>query len=512
MTLFQRQIKPHVHAQNGLCPLCEQPIGQDIARRIEARMREQQEAVIAQARAEMAVAADQAVAAARSEAKAQAEAAAMARLADLQARLAQVEQSRAEQAAAAERALIAARNEAKVQAEAAAMASLADIQARLAQAEQARAEAAGQIAALKAEQQAAVEKRVAEIEETLTRQKEDLQREKETAVLAEKAKVLKLTSELADLQRKLEGKSAHELGEGSEIDLFEQLRAAFEGDRIQRVPKGVNGADVIHEVVHNGRTCGKIVYDAKNRDAWQNGFAVKLNADKLAQGADHAILSSNKFPRDKREIHLQDGVIVAAPARVLAIVEILRDQLIRLIRGARQQRAARRQDRGPLRLHHLRALQAADRAGGGPGRQDARPRQQGAGGAPAPVGPAQEADPRRAEGPRRPLLRDRPHHRHGRQRSGGRPGRIAGAPSRDEPTARAGSRRASAPQQRCGGQGACAAMSSELWVGLGCTPASQSLIGHACASPLFRPPRAPISLTRGPKKTPSGSSRPRITS
>ena len=330
MTLFQRQIKPHVHAQNGLCPLCEQPIGQDIARRIEARMREQQEAVIAQARAEMAVAADQAVAAARSEAKAQAEAAAMAKLADVEARLAQAEQSRAEQAAAAERALIAVRNEAKAQAEAAAMASLADVQGRLAQAEQARAEAAGQVAALKAGQQAAVEKRVAEIEETLLRQKEDLQREKETAVLAEKAKVLKLTSELADLQRKLEGKSAHELGEGSEIDLFEQLRAAFEGDRIQRVPKGVNGADVIHEVVHKGRTCGKIVYDAKNRDAWQNGFAVKLNADKLAQGADHAILSSNKFPRDKREIHLQDGVIVAAPARVLAVVEILRDQLIRL--------------------------------------------------------------------------------------------------------------------------------------------------------------------------------------
>ncbi|HEY1245199.1 MAG TPA: DUF2130 domain-containing protein, partial [Hyphomicrobiaceae bacterium] len=133
---------------------------------------------------------------------------------------------------------------------------------------------------------------------------------------------------------------AHELGEGSEIDLFEQLRSAFEGDRIQRVPKGVNGADVIHEVVHNGRTCGKIVYDAKNRDAWQNGFAVKLNADKLAQGADHAILSSNKFPKDKREIHLQDGVIVAAPARVPAIVEILRDQLIRLheLRVSNEQR------------------------------------------------------------------------------------------------------------------------------------------------------------------------------
>jgi hypothetical protein len=305
MTLFQlsRQLKPHAHAQQGeLCPLCEQPIGQDVARRIEARMREQQEAAVTLARAEMAAAAEQAVA--------------------------------------------AARTEAKVEAEAAALAKLAEIQARLAQVEQARADAAGQIEALKVEQQAAVEKRVAEIQETLARQKEDMQREKEVAILAEKQKVLKLTSELADLQRKLAGKSAHELGEGSEIDLFEQLRAAFEVDRIQRVPKGVNGADVIHEVVHNGRTCGKIVYDAKNRDAWQNGFAVKLNADKLAQGADHAILSSNKFPKDKREIHLQDGVIVAAPARVLAIVEILRDQLIRLheLRVSNEQRESKTEE------------------------------------------------------------------------------------------------------------------------------------------------------------------------
>ena len=133
------------------------------------------------------------------------------------------------------------------------------------------------------------------------------------------------------MQRKLEGKTANELGEGSEIDLFEQLRNAFEGDRIQRVPKGVNGADVIHEVIHNGKVCGKIIYDAKNRDAWQNGFATKLKADKLAQGADFAILSSNKFPKDKAHVHNQDGVIVANPARVIALVEILREQLVRML-------------------------------------------------------------------------------------------------------------------------------------------------------------------------------------
>jgi hypothetical protein len=290
MGLFQpsnrQAFSQHAHAAGDRCPMCEQPIGQDIARRIEARQREQYEAALGKARAEASAAAEQKVAAARAEARLAAETAVTARL--------------------------------------------ADVQAKLAQAEQAKSAANDQMAALKAAQEAAVEKRVAEIQEGLQRQKQDLQREKDAAVLTEKAKVLKLQSELADMQRKLEGKSAHELGEGSEVDLFEQLRTAFEGDRIQRVPKGVNGADVIHEVVHNNKVCGKIIYDAKNRDAWQNGFATKLRADKLAQGADHAILSSNKFPKDKSQIHPQDGVIVANPARVLAIAEILRDQIVRM--------------------------------------------------------------------------------------------------------------------------------------------------------------------------------------
>jgi hypothetical protein len=291
-------LPPHAHPNPHRCPVCEQPIGQDIVRRIEARQREQHEAAVRQARAEAA--------------------------------------------AAVEQELVAARGEAR-QAAAALGARLAEFQGKLAQEQTVRLALEAQMSTLKAEQQAVVDTRVAEIRDGLERLQEDLQREKEKAVLAEKAKVLKLQTELQDMQRKLEGKSAHELGEGSEIDLYEQLRATFEFDRIQRVPKGVNGADVIQEVVHNGKICGKIIFDAKNRDAWQNVFASKLKADKLAQGADHAVLSSNKFPKDKSQIHCQDGVIIANPMRVVAIVEILRDQLVRMheLRVSNEQRGSK---------------------------------------------------------------------------------------------------------------------------------------------------------------------------
>jgi hypothetical protein len=275
--------KAHRHNAGDLCPLCEQPIAQDLARRIEMRQQEQQRAALAQARTEAEAKVEQRIAAALAEANKTAEAAMLSKL--------------------------------------------ADFQAKLVVADQAQVSAQKEIAALRAAQDTAIELHVEERTATL-------KEEKDAAILAERTRSFEetqaLRQKLEDLTRKLEGKSAHELGEGSEIDLFEQLRDAFQEDRIQRVPKGVNGADVIHEVVHNGRVCGKIIYDAKNRDSWQNGFATKLKADKLAQAADHAILSSNKFPKDKSQIHTQDGVIIANPARVLVMAEILREQIVRM--------------------------------------------------------------------------------------------------------------------------------------------------------------------------------------
>src|SRR5262245_55727325 len=294
MSLFQssraQAFKPHVHEASDRCPLCEQPIAQDLVRRIETKRSEQLRTALEQARAEAEAALPQLVAEARAQERQTVEAGLAAKVAEVQAKLAQMEEAK-----------VAAQDE---------------------------------MTALKAAQEAAVERRVAEIQESLQRKADDAQREKDAAVLAERTKAFedqqKLQAKLQDLQRQLEKKSAHELGEGSEIDLFEQLKSAFEGDRIVRVGKGVNGADVIHEVMHNGRACGKIVYDAKNRNAWQNEFVTKLRADKIAQGADHAILSSNKFPKDTAHVHYQDGVIVAAPARVIAIARLLRDQVVRM--------------------------------------------------------------------------------------------------------------------------------------------------------------------------------------
>jgi len=303
MAILSSAGRPPQRTANDVCPWCDQPITHQKFDEIRRRMTQAEQQRFAMLKEEFARKA------------ATAEAAATAA----------VQQARSEAAAAAEQRVLAARAEAMATAEAALAERVAALHSRLEAAEQANAAAQHRMATLSTMHDAALSERIAALEATH-------HTDKEAAVLAEKAKAFdesqRLQLKLQELQRQLEGKTAHELGEASEVDLFEELRNAFEGDRIRRVGKGVNGADVVHEVVHNGKVCGKIIYDSKNRNAWQNEFASKLRADKLAERADHAVLSSNKFPKGTQQLHNQDGVIIANPGRVLALAEILRRNIV----------------------------------------------------------------------------------------------------------------------------------------------------------------------------------------
>jgi hypothetical protein len=153
------------------------------------------------------------------------------------------------------------------------------------------------------------------------------------AVSAEKlqhtAEKLRLETQLADMQRRLQAKTAHQIGEPAEVDLFETLCMAFPTDRVSRVVKGVRGPDVLVEVLLDGdRVAGKIALDSKAHARWSNRFTSKLRADQLAEGADFAILSTTVFPSGAGQLYEQDKVLVAAPARVPVLVSLLRQIII----------------------------------------------------------------------------------------------------------------------------------------------------------------------------------------
>lgn len=221
--------------------------------------------------------------------------------------------------------------ESEIRREAGAAAEAA-MQEKISGIEQAKADAEARYAAAEQQVRALQETHKTQLSQRLQEQRDALEQAKTEAVNAEKSAAfeekIRLSAKVEDLQRALDKKTAEDLGEGAELDLFEALKSEFEGDRIERVNKGQPGADILHTIMHNGKECGKIIYDSKNHNAWRNDFVTKLTTDKMAAKAEHAILSTRKFPACTRHLHVQDGVILASPARVVALVQIVRQHLV----------------------------------------------------------------------------------------------------------------------------------------------------------------------------------------
>ena len=364
-----RLSQPHTHVAGLQCPVCDQPIPNEKADLVKARMEareraaaeavsarmkeqfaservqieanartqiEQAKALAEQAKKDGAAAVEavkneaaQREAAARAEGSKEGQAAAQDQIellkrtnADLQAaaqkQIETLTQANVDVRAAAQE-QIAQAQRGKLEAEAAAS-------ERIAAAETAKAAAEIEAKTVKENHEALMNGRLAE-------QREALENDAAAKLSAKDAKHFeenqKLKDKLDETVRKLEQKTADELGEGAHLDLLEELKDRFEGDRIRRVPKGTAGADIIHEIIENGKVCGKIVYDSKNRNRWATEYATKLCEDKIAESADHAILSLLKFPAETRQLDVRDGVILANPARVTVIAEILRDDIVR---------------------------------------------------------------------------------------------------------------------------------------------------------------------------------------
>ena len=54
---------------------------------------------------------------------------------------------------------------------------------------------------------------------------------------------------------------------------------------------------------------------------WKYAYATKLCEDKIAERAQHAILSTLKFPENAKQLDVREGVILANPARVWPLLK-----------------------------------------------------------------------------------------------------------------------------------------------------------------------------------------------
>jgi hypothetical protein len=150
--------------------------------------------------------------------------------------------------------------------------------------------------------------------------------------LREKDKQIEDLKKLLDeAKRKSEQGSQQLQGEVLELDIQSALERQFPQDVIKPVPKGMRGADLLHEV-RDGRAqpCGSIVWETKNTRNWSAGWIGKLKEDQRVVGANVAVLVSVALPEEVGEFGRIDGVWVASLRVWPALAVALREQLIQV--------------------------------------------------------------------------------------------------------------------------------------------------------------------------------------
>lgn len=177
-----------------------------------------------------------------------------------------------------------------------------------------------------------VEKRV---QEGLAATREQAKKEAEeslTLKVKEKEETIaSMQRQIEDLRRKAEQGSQQLQGEVQELELEALLSTKFPFDRIEPVPKGEHGGDVLHFVVGPvGQPCGTILWESKRTKKWSDGWLTKLRDDQRAAKAELAVIISQALPKNVETFDLIDGVWVTHPRAALPIAVTLRHTLLEI--------------------------------------------------------------------------------------------------------------------------------------------------------------------------------------
>jgi hypothetical protein len=112
-----------------------------------------------------------------------------------------------------------------------------------------------------------------------------------------------------------------------EDNLLEALRKEFLEDKFEHPGKG---GDIIQNIIYHEKQCGVIVYECKKVGQWQLAHAEQAANAKIQRKADFAILVTNASKKGGGGFFLEKGVLVVHPGGVLAIANILREQILKI--------------------------------------------------------------------------------------------------------------------------------------------------------------------------------------
>jgi hypothetical protein len=153
---------------------------------------------------------------------------------------------------------------------------------------------------------------------------------KETERLKHAGELIKLRAEVEKLNRQLEKKSGEQFGEEGEVDLFNDLTRVFRTDQIERIGRGVKGADILHKVMDGTRVAGCIIYESKNVTAWQNAFIEQAKKYHAHYETPYVMVVSRVFPRKQRGMCVVDNVPVVEPRLATTLAVVMREGILEI--------------------------------------------------------------------------------------------------------------------------------------------------------------------------------------
>lgn len=171
------------------------------------------------------------------------------------------------------------------------------------------------------------------VQESLVTEREKAKKEAEASLnlkVMEKDHIIaSMQRQIEELKRKAEQGSQQLQGEVQELELEALLSTKFPLDRIQPVPKGEHGGDILHQVIGPmGQSCGTILWETKRTKHWSDGWLAKLRQDQRAAKAEIAVLVSQALPKDVESFELIEHVWVTHPRAALPVAVALRHLLM----------------------------------------------------------------------------------------------------------------------------------------------------------------------------------------
>ncbi len=185
----------------------------------------------------------------------------------------------------------------------------------------------GQIDDLNKKLREAEKKRDAAIAKAKKEAAEDA-REKEQ--LKHTVELSRLQSKVDDLNRQLEKKSGEQFGEEGELDLYAELVRAFPRDEIERIGRGVKGADILHTVMDGEREAGCIIYESKNVSTWSNAFITQAKKYRTQYETPYVMVACRVFPKKQRGMCVVDDMPVVEPRLAATLAAVMREGILEI--------------------------------------------------------------------------------------------------------------------------------------------------------------------------------------